>query len=481
MEKYVNYLRIGNRVSGRIYMNVENLTLTSAAEQIERGLLSPVELTEAFLQRIQKLNPTVNAFITVTEQKALSEARRAETEIREGKYRGVLHGIPVAIKDIFETAGVRTTAGSKILAEYVPSIDSTAVTRLYQNGAIMIGKTSLHEWALGVTNINPHFGTTKNPWSLERISGGSSGGSATALSSRMCLGALGTDTGGSIRIPASACGIVGIKPTRGLVSLRGVIPLSWSLDHSGPMALTVRDLASLLDVIAGYDEDDPESAERSRGPSYSSALEQDAEKLRIAVPKDYFFDGIDEDIETAVRGAVKTFDKLGAIVSEHSYEDAKGDARTSGIILLSEADVIHRQHTTERRSDIGRDVLARLETGRRTTLHDYVRARRIQIEKRRERALFFRNIDILLTPTLPVEPPAREGLDAVKTAAMLTSLTSPFNLTGLPAISLPCGFSSKGLPIGMQLVAAHWNEPVLFRAAHAYENATDWHKRKPNL
>jgi aspartyl-tRNA(Asn)/glutamyl-tRNA(Gln) amidotransferase subunit A len=462
-------------------MNVDHLTLTGAAEQIERGELSPLELTEAFLQRIQKINPTVNAFITVTEQEALRNARQAEMEIRKGNYRGALHGIPVAIKDIFETADVRTTAGSKILAEYVPSADATAVARLYQNGAIIIGKANLHEWALGVTNDNPHFGATRNPWSLERIPGGSSGGSAAALSAHMCLGALGTDTGGSIRIPASACGVVGIKPTYGLVSLKGVFPLSWSLDHAGPMALTVRDLATLLDAISGYDEDDPVSAQNAKDRGYASALDnQDIEQLRIAAPKDYFFERVDRDVENAVRNAIRAFEKLGAFVSEQDYANLKGDAGTSRIIALSEAGVIHHQHVLERKSEIGEDVLAPLGIGLKTSLDDYVRARRIQIEKRREYIRFFRNVDILLTPTLPVEPPTREGLDPVKTNVTLIGLTAPFNLTGLPAISLPCGFTSRGLPIGMQLVATHWNEQVLFRAANAFENATDWHKRKPS-
>jgi aspartyl-tRNA(Asn)/glutamyl-tRNA(Gln) amidotransferase subunit A len=463
------------------YVKVDVLTLAGAAEQIERGEISPVELTEAFLERIRRLNPMLNAFITVTEEEALRDARQAEKEIRDGKYRGPLHGIPVAIKDMFDTAGIRTTAGSRILAQNIPSSDATAVARLRENGAVVVGKANLHEWAFGVTNDNPHFGATKNPWDIDRIPGGSSGGSAVAVSARMCLGALGTDTGGSIRVPASACGIVGIKPTRGLVSVRGVIPLSWSLDHAGPMALTTRDLAILLFVIAGYDEADPVSVQRSIPVNYEVEMCKGVQGLRIAVPTNHFFDAIDDDVQKAVRNAIVTFEHLDASITEIAFEKVEEDPATNRIILGAEASTLHLEHLNSSRSNIGNDVLERLRRGLETSPQDYVLARRIQDERRRARALFFEKFDVLVTPTIPSDPPVREGLNAVNTSGNLTRFTSPFNLTGLPAISIPCGFSRKGLPIGMQLVAKHWNEALLFRAAFAYENATGWYKQKPNL
>lgn len=460
-------------------MNVENLTLIKAAEQIERGELSPVELTEAFLQRIQKLNPTVNAFITITEQEALRDARKAEKEIRRGEYRGALHGIPVAIKDLFETADIRTTAGSKILVKNIPSSDATAVAKLRSKGAIVIGKTNLHEWAWGVTNDNPHFGATKNPWALDRIPGGSSGGSAAALSARMCLGALGTDTGGSIRIPAAICGVVGMKPTVGLVSVKGVIPLSWSLDHAGPMALTATDLTILLSAIAGYDEDDPASVERP-SVTYETEADRGVSGLRFAVPENYFFEAIHNDVQRAVSNAIKTFEKLGAHISEVTLANIKEDATANKTIGGAEGSANLRKYL-DRKSDLGHDVVERLEKGLNTSLQDYVLARRIQLEKRRTRALLFKRFDVLVTPTVPEDPPLREGLNGNNATIIFNRFTSPFNLTGLPAISIPCGFSSNGLPIGMQLVAAPYNESTLLRAARAYENATEWHLRKPTL
>lgn len=461
-------------------MQISDLTLAAAAEQLERREISPVELTEGFIERIKKLNPTINAFITVTEQEALNDARRAEREIHGGKYFGPLHGIPIAVKDVFETAGVRTTAGSKILERNIPRRDATVVAKLRKSGAIMIGKANLHEWALGVTNNNPHYGATRNPWSPDRIPGGSSGGSASALAAHFCLGAIGSDTGGSIRIPASACGVVGIKPTVGLVSLHGVWPLSWSLDHAGPMTLTIMDLSILLEAIAGYDEDDPTSTQRPKNTSYATEMKQGLDGLRLAVPANYFFDDVQDDVRRAIRSAVKKFEELGATVTEVRLEGIEEDRMANRLIIAAEAATIHRERL-KNRSDFGGDVLERLESGLRVSLQDYVQARRTQDARRRAHSLFFKDYDALITPTLPRDPPLIEGLNAVDAARDLTKFTAPFNLTGLPAISLPCGFSSNSLPIGMQLVANHWNESGLLRIAYAYESATDWHKRKPHL
>jgi aspartyl-tRNA(Asn)/glutamyl-tRNA(Gln) amidotransferase subunit A len=464
-----------------IQMRIEGMTLARAADGISSGSLSPVGLVQLFLQQIEKQNPAINAFITVTQKEAQRDAREAENLIRSGKYIGPLHGIPIAVKDIFETAGIRTTGGSKILTSYVPTTDAAVVRRLREEGAVIIGKTNLHEWAVGATNINPHFGTTRNPWDMNRVPGGSSGGSAAALAAGMCLGALGTDTGGSIRIPASACGVVGLKPTRGLVSLTGVMPFSWSLDHAGPMALDVQDCAMLLDAICGYDPEDPESVPRPVSENYQDAIHNPVDDLRIAIPKEYFFESIRDEITHAVHDAVKILEKSGAHLSEVPYSDVAEDERAGSLIRLAEGATVHYHDLVERKAEIGPDVVERLERGLRVSIRDYALARRIQAEKVRLRARFFEEFDLLVTPTLPIEPPTIQGINSAWAAGELTRFTSPFNLVGLPAISIPCGFSRNGLPIGLQLVADHWKESNLLSAAHFYEQATSWRDKRPNL
>ena len=463
-------------------MKFEELTLSQAATAITCGEVSSVELTQLLLQRIAKWNPSINAFIAVTGERALRDASQTDSQLKAGKYLGQLHGIPIAVKDLFETAGLRTTGGSRILANYVPSVDATVVRKLREQGAVLIGKTNLHEWAVGATNINPHYGSTRNPWDPSRVPGGSSGGSAATLAARMCLGALGTDTGGSIRIPSAACGVVGIKPTHGLVSTAGVMPFSWSMDHVGPMARNVEDCAILLDVISGYDPTDPESAQRATEEKYHNSVHRSIGGLRIAVPKNYFFDAMDDDVKRAVEGAVKTFEKSGANVSEITFPEVEEDVKASALIRLAEGATVHRKDLIERRSEIGSDVLERLDWGLQVSLTDYVHAKRVQALRTRARAQFFEAYDLLVTPTIPIEPPIIEGLNSVQAARELVRFTVPFNLAGLPAISIPCGFSRNRLPIGLQLVAGHWKEAFLFATAHSYEAMTDWtHKTPPGI
>jgi len=457
----------------------EELTLAQAAAAITRGDLSSVELTQFLLQRIAKWNPSINAFITVTGERAFRDASQTDSHFKAGKYLGPLHGIPIAVKDLFETAGLRTTGGSRILADYVPSIDAAVVRKLREHGAVLIGKTNLHEWAVGATNINPHYGSTRNPWDPTRVPGGSSGGSAAALAARMCFGALGTDTGGSIRIPSAACGVVGLKPTHGLVSMTGVMPFSWSMDHAGPMALNVEDCAILLDAIRGYDPTDPESAQRTTEENYHNSIHRPVEGLRLAIPKNYFFDAVESDVQRAVEGAVKIFEKSGANVSEVTFPEVEEDLKAAGVIRLAEGATVHRKDLLERRSEIGPDVLERLDWGLHVPLIDYVHAKRVQALKVRMRAQFFEAYDLLATPTIPIEPPIIEGLNSVQAARELVRFTVPFNLAGLPAISLPCGFSRNGLPIGLQLVAGHWKETLLLAAAYSYEAMTDWKNKTP--
>ena len=462
-------------------MRIEEMTLAATADRIRSGNLSPIALVQLFLQQIAKCNPAINAFITVAETEAKREAGEAEDLIKRGKYLGPLHGIPVAIKDLFDTAGIRTTGGSKILANHIPSTDAVAVRKLRERGAVVVGKTNLHEWAVGATNINPHFGATRNPWDLNRVPGGSSGGSAAALAAGMCLGALGTDTGGSVRIPASACGVVGLKPTRGLVSLTGVMPFSWSLDHAGPMALNVEDCAIVLDAISGYDPEDPESVPRPIVEKYQDSIRNPIDGFRIAVPKDYFFESVPEEMTSAVHDAVKVLEKSGAQVSEVSYADVEEDEKIGVLIRLVEGAAVHYHDLVERRFEIGQDVVDRLERGLRVSVTEYALARRMQAREVRLRARFFEEFDLLVTPTLPIEPPTILGTDSVQAAGELTKFTSPFNLTGLPAVSIPCGFSRNGLPIGLQLVAGQWKESNLFSAAHFYEETTDWKNKRPDL
>lgn len=459
-------------------MELNDLTLTEAAILIQNGEISSPELTKACLDRIASIDKHLNCFITLTEQTAMQAAHNAQAEIQQGHYRGPLHGIPIALKDLYETSGVRTTAGSKFFKENVPTQDAFVVEKLKEKGAILLGKLNMHEIALGVTNVNPHFGACHNPWDLERISGGSSGGSAAALAAGLCLGSLGSDTGGSIRIPASLCGIVGLKPTYGRVSLRGVIPLSWNLDHPGPMARCVRDTALLLQQIAGYDPDDPYSIDIPLD-QYLDNIEQGVRGWRVALASDEFFNRADPEVLQALQQAAIVFEGLGAKMSQVEFPGAREAAQANSLMTPSDAAAFHQERLGNAPEDFGADVRQRLQTGVAYTSSEYILARHTQTLMRREFAAFFNDFDILLTPATAITAPMIEGPDAVEQARRLTRFTAPFNLAGLPAISLPCGFSEQGLPIGLQIIAAHWAEARLLQAAYAYEQATDWHTRRP--
>jgi aspartyl-tRNA(Asn)/glutamyl-tRNA(Gln) amidotransferase subunit A len=460
-----------------------SLSLTQAAELVRRGEVSPVELTHAYLERIESLNPHLNCFITVTPESALQRARQAEQEVLvgetiDGRPLGALHGIPLALKDLFETQGVRTTHGSKFYQDYVPDFDAVVVASLKAAGAILLGKTNMHEIALGVTNVNPHFGPCRNPWALERISGGSSGGSAVALAARLCLGSLGSDTGGSIRIPSSLCGVVGLKPTFGRVSLRGVIPLSWNLDHVGPLARSVMDVALLLREVAGYDPQDPGSVQAAVD-DYLVHIQEGVQGWRMALADDEFFAQTDSQVLAAVQEAARVFAGLGARVQPVPFPGARQAALANGQMVVSDAAAFHLERLQSRPDDFGEDIRERLQTGMRLSSSDYVLARRTQSVLRRQFEQFFDRYDVLLMPATPVTAPLIEGPDALDQARLLTRYTAPFNLTGLPAISLPCGFSTDGLPIGLQIVSRPWAEVPLLRAAFAYEQATEWHWKTP--
>ena len=457
------------------------LSIAEAADLIRRKKLSPVELTEACLQRIDSLDARLRAFITVTREEALATAQQATGAIARGDYKGPLHGIPFALKDLFDTAGVRTTAGSKIMADRVPSEDAAVTARLKAAGAVLLGKLNMHEFAYGATGVNPHYGATANPWDPTRISGGSSSGSGAAVAAGMAPGALGTDTGGSVRIPSALCGITGLKPTYGRVSRRGVVPLSWALDHVGPMARSAADAAIILGVIAGHDPGDETSSDEPV-PDYAKMLEGRGLKgLRVGVPREYFFDNVNTEVAAGVRGAISTLEHLGAQVREVSLPHIDEAPAAVNAIMLTEALACHRRRLAERPQDYGDDVRGRLEMGLLYPAVSYIEAQRLRsliVEEWREKV--FDRVDLLAVPTTPVPAPGLEEAD-LQVTLTLVRFTNPFNLVGVPAVSVPCGLTGGGLPIGMQLAGRWFEEGTVLGAAHAYQQATDWHKRAPPL
>jgi Asp-tRNA(Asn)/Glu-tRNA(Gln) amidotransferase A subunit family amidase len=449
-----------------------------AAALLRARRASSAELTQACIANVERLDGQLVAFISKTFERAMSDAARADTELASGTDRGPLHGIPVALKDLYDARGDVTTAGSKIFAKNVATADSAVAERLRAGGAVLLGKTNLHEWAFGVTNQNPHFGNAKNPWDAARIPGGSSGGTAIAIATGMCFVSPGSDTGGSIRIPAALCGVAGIKPTYGRISLRGVVPLSWSLDHPGPLARSVRDLALALQMLAAYDALDPASADVPVD-DYVTGLEAGIKGVRVLMPSGYFFDDLDPEVEKAVRDAARVLVSLGAILSEDALPRTDQLKETQGGILAVDAATFHRDRMRERPGDFGADVLQRLRAGEMRSGMDTAQARRNQVEIRRAWIRVLSDVDLILTPTTPIPAPPREGQDALAAAVRLTANTAPFNFTGFPALSVPCGLTKDGLPIGLQLAAAPWREAALLRAARAYEAATEWHERHP--
>lgn len=456
-------------------MELTSLTICEASDLIRRREISPVALVQAHLARIEQINPHLNAYLTITPEVALQQARQAEAEIRHGEYKGRLHGIPLALKDLYETAGVRTTAGSTFFSEYVPEAAAAAVQKLRSAGAVLLGKLNMHEFALGVTNENPHYGDCLNPWDTTRIAGGSSGGNAAALAAGLCMGALGSDTGGSIRIPSALCGVVGLKPTYGRVSLRGVIPLSWNLDHAGPMARTVYDVAVIFQEIAGYDPLDPCSADMPAG-DYMTQIENGVRGWRVALANDEYFTEpgiVEEDVLEAVRKVAQVFEALGAQLEAVPFPGSRQAALENGLMTTSDAAAFHQKRLAINPSGFGNDVLTRLQTGASYTSTEYALARHTQITLRRQFSGFFEAYDLLLTPTTPITAPKRGSADAVERAHLLTRFTAPFNLTGLPSLSVPCGLNSHGLPMGLQIVAKPWDEARLLQAGQAYEKARE--------
>lgn len=453
-------------------------SISEFAPRLRRGEISPVEITRDCLARIEKLNPSLNAFITVMSESALVEARSAEAEIGRGEWRGALHGIPVALKDLIDTAGVRTTAASGLYKDRVPGEDAEVVQRLREAGAVIIGKNNLHECAYGGSSLISYFGEVHNPWDVGRIAGGSSGGSAAAVAAGLAYAAIGTDTAGSIREPAALCGCVGIKPTYGRVSGRGVIPLSLSLDHIGPLAATVEDAAIVLQAVAGYDSRDITSVDVPVA-DYVSAVREGVKGIRVGVPRDYFFDDLDVDVAAAMEHALEGLQSLGA-----ELKDVHLDVPTDRRLQMAEAYAFHAENVAKSPELYLPDTVRRIRAGEDASASEYIQRRREQDEARRNIRAAFEDVDVLVTPTIPMPAPAIADLkadpDALRPAELkLLRNTRPFNVWGLPAISVPCGFTQSGLPIGMQIAGPHWREDLVLQVAYAYERATAWHKRRP--
>jgi aspartyl-tRNA(Asn)/glutamyl-tRNA(Gln) amidotransferase subunit A len=469
-------------MADRLREDLADRPLVEVAAKIAARKLSPVEATQAALDRIAALDGTLNAFVTVLEDEALVRAREAEAEIAAGASRGPLHGVPVSVKDLFLTKGVRTTASSRVLSEHVPDEDATVVRRLREAGAVLIGKTNMLEFAYAA--VHPDFGPSPNPWDLSRSSSGSSSGSAVAVAAGMGYGSLGSDTGGSIRLPAAYCGIVGLKPTYGRVSRHGAIPVSWSCDHVGPMTRTVADCAALLGAIAGEDPRDTTSA-RLPVPDYPAGLERGVAGMRIAIADPYLRQHVDPEVRRLVEAAIQCLASLGASVEEIALAPPAEAVPALLGIITPEATVYHLPWLRERPGDYSQAVRERLELGAITPAVSYIQAQRVRRRIADEFLAAMQDVDVLVTPTGPTAATPLEGdlitgdeADPALLAAAM-NFTGPHDLTGFPALSIPCGFTAGGLPVGLQLIAKPFDEATLLAAAHAYEQATDWHRRLP--
>ncbi len=461
---------------------LRTLTLTEIAKNINEGRISPTELITLLLEQIRRTDDKLKAYVTVREEaKLLKLANRAEQELRTGSKVGRLHGIPVSIKDLFETEGIKTTCGSKLMQDYVPRTDCTVVKRLKLAGAIILGKLNTHEFALG--GLTP---PTKNPWNLSHVPGGSSGGSAAAIAASSAVTTTGSDTGGSIRIPAAFCGVVGLKPTYGRVSRAGVFPESWSLDHVGPITRRVEDAALMLTIMAGRDELDPTSS-NFPVPDYLSALQKDVSHLRIGVPRNYFFERCHDEVRRAVDSAISLLEQLGCTYVDFDFPQLPAIMGAYTTIDSCEASAYHEREIAERPADFQPDVRLLLEQGLFIPATYYIQALRIRAKIFPEILRLFERFDVIVTPSEPMAAPEigqrtvtfDEGEESVDSA--MVRYLAPFNLTGLPAISVPCGFSASGLPIGMQIIGKAYDESTVLRVAQAYEQLSKWYLRTPEV
>lgn len=463
------------------------LSLAEAARKVRAREISPVDLVQASLARIRATDAVLRAYITVFEEQALQVAKAAEIMVAAGHGLGPLHGIPIALKDNVAVRGSRTTAGSKVLGDWVPDADATIAARLRQAGAIFIGKTNMHEFAWGGTSANPHYGAVRNPWNTAHFPAGSSGGSGVAVAARSCYGAVGTDTGGSIRLPSAINGVVGIRPTYGRVSNHGIIPLAWSMDTAGPMTRTVEDCALMFAAMAGYDPKDPTTAARPCA-DYGADLGQSLRGLRIGIVSGYFFHHLQPPVRDAVQAALASYEKLGAQLVEVEIENIHGNISAQLTIESAEPSTYHQRWLRERPQDYGDDVRTLLEVGEMLLATHYLQAQRYRTLLRNEFINAFRTVDAFVCPTLPFTATKlgattvviENGVEEDMLSAIM-QFTGVASLTGLPALNVPCGFDAAGLPIGMQLIGRPFDEATLFRMGHAFQTATDFHLRAPDL
>ena len=455
-------------------------TIAEAARLIASRQLSPVELTRSCLARIEALDGRINSFLLTRPETALAEAAAAEAEIARGNYRGPLHGIPIAHKDIVETAGIRTTAHSKLLRDFVPQRDATVVQRLTAAGTVMLGKTATHEFAMGGPSFDLPWPPARNPWNTDHFTGGSSSGTGAAVAAGFILGGSGSDTGGSIRLPAAYCGVTGLKPTYGRVSRYGVLPLAYSLDHVGPLAWSAEDCAILLQAMAGHDPADPASA-AAAVPDYRAALRPDLRGLRIGVVRHFFESDyhIDAEAQSAIDAALATMRDLGAELREIRLSPLQDYGACGWLILIGESWAVHEKVMRERFVDYGRMMRNRVVLGAFLGAADYVQALRLRRALGEEMAAAMRDVDVLVTGITPGEAPRideKPGYESFQRPLMM-----PFNVTGQPSMAVRCGISTKGLPLSLQIAGKPFDEATVLRVGHAYEQATGWYRRRPSM
>ena len=461
------------------------LSIADLAHQIQRREVSPLEVTRAYLDRIQAIDGQLNSYISLTAERALEEAKAAEAAIQAGTYRGPLHGIPLAHKDIVVTKGIKTTCGSQVLKDALPDYDGAVIERLQAAGSVLLGKLNMNEFATIIPS--PYFGPVNNPWNLEHSPGGSSSGSGAAVAAGLCAGSLGTDTGGSIRIPAAFCGTVGLKASHGRISLYGVTPLAWSLDHIGPLTRTVKDAALMLQALAGYDRRDFVSSQ-TPVVDYTAKLSGEITGMRLGVPTRFFPDYTDPEVQSAFEQAVQVMTDLGAQIEDVELPELdRVWPDIAEVLLNAEANVWHEPYLQTQADDYGSKVRRFLERGKPTLATDYVKAQHAQGRFRQDMQARFGRLDAILTPGELIPAPRHDARSAtingreVKLMSALISATCPFNVTGQPALSVPCGFTRDGLPIALQIVGKAFDEAAVLQIGHAYEVHTDWHTRRPPL
>jgi aspartyl-tRNA(Asn)/glutamyl-tRNA(Gln) amidotransferase subunit A len=457
--------------------------LRGVGDLLRKKEVSSRELVESQLERREAHEPHLNAFITVTRDQALDAAREADRRVNRGESSGPLHGIPLTLKDLLWTRGVRTTSGSKINTDFVPAEDATVVGKLRSAGAVFLGKTNLHEFAYGVSSFNPHYGPARNPWDVERDCGGSSSGSAAALAAGVGYGSVGTDTGGSIRVPSTLCGTVGLKPTYGRVSRYGVTPLSWSLDHVGPMTRSVEDAALLFEILAGRDVKDSSSVARTV-EKVSDRLDELPSRLRMGIDTGVFFDRLDPEVKVAVETAIRDLERLGLERVDVALPEAEHLGVCRNVIAFSEASSYHEENIRHRPEDYGENVRELLHLGMFIRATEYLAAQRARREIVRLCREAFERFDVLVCPTA-VAPAPKIGENVLSNGedlrAGLLRLCGPFNALGFPALSLPCGFARSGLPLGLQIVAKPFEEPLLLKVGYAYERSHTWRDHHPHV